>query len=710
MSQRLAVFFLWCVLGATGACAAEAARPASDGPSWDGLDALVADAKKTMMADPKAALQKAQQAEGIAERLAKSPRRNEAVATSLWLEAEALTRINKITEARVALDTAIRIAGSDGKLTKLDGDLALSNARIADSNGDVALALKSYQKAHDIFAKLGEARSQSMALQGLGGIYEEAHDFSHQIRYYREAARIYSEDPILELSVANNIGFAQMHLGRYDDAIKGFERALEISKPLKSSFIKANILSNLAAVYAKQHLFAKARKAADQALALLGKDDPNGGAPFVWGVKAEIEFERGAFAVAARDLDRAFRGVDLKTTIAPFRDMHEIAYKVYRANGNYPLAMAHLEAFKRLDDQGRSLAASANLALIGAQFDFTTQQLEIEHLESDQLKRDITLRESRAATQTVIFTALLLAGLALMLWIGWRHLLVRRHRNAITRANIELTKTLSERDAEIGLRIETEAKLRLAMEAAELANKAKSHFLANMSHELRTPLNAIIGFSELLALGAVAGPRLKEYAADIHASGHSLLTILNDILDMARIDAGTVTLAESDVLLGEIVDGAVREIGDDSRAAVRTIEVVRADHDIRVRGDDRRLRQVLVHLLSNAVKFTGENGRIVVRIETAEDGVDIVVADNGTGIPTDKLAMVMEPFGQAESTYARAHGGVGLGLPIVKSLVQLHGGRFTLASEEDKGTTARVHLPAERVLDATSAQKRALAS
>ncbi|HEY0300927.1 MAG TPA: ATP-binding protein, partial [Rhizomicrobium sp.] len=485
--------------------------------------------------------------------------------------------------------------------------------------------------------------------------------------------------------------------------IKNFQRALEIAKALKSDFLQESILSNLASVYAKQHKFAEAANAADEALRLLGKDDDNGSAPFIWGVKAEIEYERGALDAAARDLAKAFHGVDLKTTISPIRDMHELAFKVYRAQGNHALALAHREAFKRLDDQGRSLAASANLALMGAQFDFATQQLEIEHLKSDRLQRDISLRESRAATQTVIFMALLLAIAALMLWLGWRHFLMRRHRNAITQKNVELTRTLAERDVEIARRIEVEAHLRLAMEAAEQANRAKSQFLANMSHELRTPLNAIIGFSEMMAHGAIAGPKLKEYATDINTSGQNLLTILNDILDMARIDAGTVTLAENEIPLGELVEDAVREAETCEGAAAKTIRFAGGNREVRLRGDDKRIRQVMSNLLSNAVKFTRDSGQIGVRIERVADGVDIVVSDDGVGIPEDKLALVMEPFGQAESAYARLHGGVGLGLPIVKSLVRMHGGRLTMTSEVDRGTAARVHFPMDRVLGAAPA-------
>jgi signal transduction histidine kinase len=218
-----------------------------------------------------------------------------------------------------------------------------------------------------------------------------------------------------------------------------------------------------------------------------------------------------------------------------------------------------------------------------------------------------------------------------------------------------------------------------------------------MSHELRTPLNAIIGFSELLAMGVIKGDKQREYASDIHTSGQNLLTVLNDILDMARIDAGTVELNEDELALSEVVENAIAEI-EIGAPAGKSFTFDRTHAGVRVRGDDKRLHQILVNLLSNAVKFTGKQGRIAVAIAPVGDGVDLLVSDNGIGIPQDKLSMVMEPFGQAESAYARSHGGVGLGLPIIKALVQLHGGTFTLSSAEDEGTVARVHLPMERVV------------
>ena len=692
MSRR-AIFAL-CIAAVMAAVAhAQHAPPASDPvpPGWTGFAARIGDAKASMMADPKAALEKARAANAMALARPASAYRSEAVATSLWLEGEALTRINKIEDAKVALDTALKLAAADGRITRLDGDLALSQGRLADATGNLTLALESYQRAHDIFARLGIPRYQSIALQCLGNIYDEAHDFKREIDYYQQASQIYSDDPALALSADNNIGFALQQLGRNDEAIDRFNKGLAIAKTLDSAFLEAKILTNLAEAYARAHRFVQAQSSADSALKLLAHQKDSGLAPEVWGIKAEVEYERGDLAGAVADMNRAFAGVDLKTTVATFRDIHKFAYRIYAGAGNYPLALQHLEAFKRLDDEGRTLTASANLALLGAQFDFANQKLEIEHLKSEQLKRDISLRESRAAMQRVAFAVVLLAGLALILWISWRHMLVSRHGR-------ELAKTLGERNVEIERRIKVEAQLRLAMEAAEQAARAKNHFLANMSHELRTPLNAIIGFSSLMMTGELSPAKNQEYATDVNAGGRKLLVIMNDILDMARIDAGAVTLDEDDVTLGEIAEQAVVALEEEAPSHGRAIAIQDGGRTLRVRCDKARLRQVVTHLLSNAVKFTKADGRIEIAFEFDGDGVAFVVSDNGSGIPKEKLALVLEPFGQAEHVYARSHGGIGLGLPIVKSMVELHGGVFTLSSEAGSGTVARVHLPASRIL------------
>ncbi|MGH6877828.1 MAG: ATP-binding protein [Rhizomicrobium sp.] len=683
-SEWLHRILVACVLCATVASATAAPSQSTGSRSQNALEGTIAKAQRLMMADPAAALASAREADTIAKQHISSPHYREARAKSLWLEAEALTRLNRFSDAQVTLDRAVQFTAHQDKLSKLDGDLELTRARLANASGDIALALKSYQQAYELFVRLGIPRSQSIALLGIGSLYDKAHDFPRAIRYYREASQVYSGDPALDLSTANNIGFALQQMGRYDQAIQDFHRALKIASALDSPVVDAEILTNLAISNARIHQLAEADRNADEALRILKNNDERGESRFAWGVKAEIAYRRGATATAANDLQKAFRGLDLTTTTARLRDFHEIAYRVYRANGNLPLAIAHLEAFMRLDDEGRSLASSANLALMSAQFDFANQRLEIEQLKSAELERDISLRKSRETTLVLSIVGILLAGSVVIAWIAWRHALERRHRSIVAEKNRRLTDTL--------------ANLRVAMDAALQASRAKSHFLANMSHELRTPLNAIIGFSEIIMSGAIKPEKSQEYASNVVESGRRLLSTVNDVLDMARVEAGTVSLSEETVRLADVVDHANSALPPEL-VAKRQIRFERSNRDVFVRGDKARLQQVAINLVSNAVKFTSpETGRVDIIVAPMPDGVDLVIRDNGNGISPDKLAVIMEPFGQAESAYARSYQGAGLGLPMVKALTELHGGRFTITSTANEGTEARVHLPGDRVV------------
>jgi len=669
---------------------------------WAEFDRKIAAAQKLMLANPNDAMRAAQNAAALANRYKQSPHYRRAAATALWLEAEALMRTSRLPEARIAVNQAEQFAADDKTVTKFDGDLALTHARIAESSGDFADALRSYQRAHAIFLRIGVPRSQALALLGLGDLYGKARDFNREIRYYGEAVRTYSGDRTIAFAAANNLGFAYQQMGHYDQSIPFFDKALSTAVLLKSPLLQANILDNLAVSYARLQRLPEAEHAARRSLSLMSKKGEAEETRSAWGAQAEIAYRRGDFDAAVANLQQAFRDLDVKKTTPIFRDIHEIAYKVYRKIGNLPLAIAHLAALKRLDDQGRSLAASANLALLAAQFDFATQDLEIEHLKSAKLERDIKLRKSQAETGAVVFASVIVAAILLFGWIAWRHTILSQHRNTIEQKNTQLVKTLAERDSEIQRRTAVETHLRDAVQVAEQANRAKSHFLANMSHELRTPLNAIIGFSELMLVRSMKSDDVRDYAGDILEAGRHLLAVLNNILDLARIESGKVDLEGSIVRLGDVVHYALSVLGGLNARTGKAFSVS-GEMDLLVHVDEVRLRQVIINLLSNAVKFTKEGDSIDIRIDRVEGGVDIAVEDSGQGIPADKLSSIMEPFVQADSSYARSHGGSGLGLAIVKSLVELHGGSFAINSEHGKGTIARLHLPEERLVEPGSA-------
>jgi len=249
-----------------------------------------------------------------------------------------------------------------------------------------------------------------------------------------------------------------------------------------------------------------------------------------------------------------------------------------------------------------------------------------------------------------------------------------------------------------------EAAIVAARQQAEAANQAKSAFLARISHELRTPLNAILGFSDIIrreALGPLGSPRYKEFTEDIHSSGTHLLSLIDDLLDLSKIEAGRVELREEVVRLDELVDSVFRFL--QQRAAEAGLAVgVEIPRDLPpVRADKRALKQVLLNLLSNAVKFTPRGGRITLRASRDPGGgLHVSVADNGIGIAAADIARAMEPFGQVDSSLTRSYEGAGLGLSISQRLVTLHGGRLVLESEPGVGTTITVEIPPERIIAA----------
>ncbi len=245
------------------------------------------------------------------------------------------------------------------------------------------------------------------------------------------------------------------------------------------------------------------------------------------------------------------------------------------------------------------------------------------------------------------------------------------------------------------------AELDQARKEAEAANNAKSQLLANVSHELRTPLNAILGFSEILEgemLGALGEPRYREYAKDIHDSGLHLLSIIDDLLDLSKIEAGRLYLSEDMVDVVELFDTVSRFVRERASHAGLTMSTELPAGMPAVKADKRALRQVLLNLLSNSVKFTPSGGHIALEaIREPDGGIGFRVRDTGIGIAASDIPRALEPFGLIDSSLSRKYTGTGLGLPITRALIELHRGRFELTSEPGIGTTVTVYLPADRV-------------
>ncbi|NKB56518.1 MAG: hypothetical protein GKS00_09295 [Alphaproteobacteria bacterium] len=273
------------------------------------------------------------------------------------------------------------------------------------------------------------------------------------------------------------------------------------------------------------------------------------------------------------------------------------------------------------------------------------------------------------------------------------------------RADDALVTDLKSRNNKLERELErhrdVEVSLLTTMRDVRAASQAKSEFLANMSHELRTPLNAIIGFAEIMEselVGPLGSPQYVGYAKDVRESGQYLLELINDILDLSKIEAGQLEANLEDVDLGKTMEVCLRMVKDQASESGLTMDLNAIEELPPIRSNARMLRQIILNLLSNAIKFTPSEGRITVDIalDDATRSVAVQVKDTGIGIAENDISRVMRPFEQVESAQGNVHRGTGLGLPMTKSLVELLGGEFSIESDIDVGTIVTIHLPMER--------------
>ena len=319
----------------------------------------------------------------------------------------------------------------------------------------------------------------------------------------------------------------------------------------------------------------------------------------------------------------------------------------------------------------------------------------------------LSLDDETLEARTHAFVAIGIGAAASVLLAILNLLLVREIRRRsqreleLSREHVALIAARAELLTEQGKLAAANRELLVSSTRADTANVAKSQFLAQMSHELRTPLHAVIGFSELIAHHVAPLPNAGEvggYANDIMKSGRHLLELINSILDLSKVEAGSASVAGHDVCLAEVIEDSATTIREQAAEAGVTVDANLPNVLPRVHGDTTKLRQIFINLMSNAVKFTPRGGAVTVSARRDLAGAfAVMVADTGIGMTEAEIAIALEPFGQVENTLARSYEGTGLGLPLARQMTELHGGRLTVRSVKGVGTTVEVWLPATRI-------------
>lgn len=636
----------------------------------------IAAAKTAMMADPSQALGLADKALVHARALAASPEAERAVATAEWLKGEAYIRISEPAKARPIIDAALARIAVHGHDTKLQGDLMRSRGAIAATSGNIVEALRDYQRAHDIFRAAREFRSQAIALQDIGQIYSDAGDYPRALDYYSQAVELYSADPGFRLSTYNNRAEVLRLLGRYDQAERDYRNALKSARELGSPLLQIQILANLASAETERRKFAAAGQAVADALRLSRSNEAASMRPVAFAAAAKLKAAHGDYGAAAALLRTTFAGVDLTTTPMPDKEFHATAAEVFEKLGDPAMALQHLKAFERLDKEASRLTASAASQLMAARFDFQNQKQKI-------FERDARIHQQQAEFRTKLLLGLVAAATIVLVLLLISALRIRKSRNETRAANVVLNQTNT---------------------ALEKALKAKTEFLATTSHEIRTPLNGILGMTQILLTNPRLDAEAREQVQVVSGAGEAMRALVDDILDVAKMETGKIAVAQEGVAFRAMLEDAARLWSGHAAAKGIALHLDIADAPVQILSDNARLRQIIGNLLSNAVKFTPA-GTVTLRASVVGNPEMLVVEveDTGIGIPADHLDRVFEAFHQVDGGLNRQFSGTGLGLSICAKLACALGGTLDVVSALGEGSRFLLRVPLQRAAVGTEA-------
>lgn len=658
------------------ASAIAAPPPAASAPDQrlitNNIAEAIAAAKETMRADPNKAAALAKQAETRLRQLPLTADRRIALAEAEWLQGEAFLRLNNPDRAAPFIDRGLGALTTVKSQLKLRGDLLMTRGGVRTVKANVSGALADYQSAHNIYRQLRETRSQAIALQLIASLYREADDFETAMKYDSQSADIYKGDYGFDIATLNNRGNYFVKNGRFAEAENQYKKALAVARKIKNEYLQALYMRNIARTQLKAGNLSAAQLTVATTVRFAKSQNDQVALSQILAISAQLSLQQGHFQAAATQILSAFQGVNLTETSLSYRDAHETAYKVFSKIGRADLALGHLEALKRLDDKTAKLAASTNTALMAARFDDANKDAKIATLKANEAMQSAAFEKARTRQQRTIFVGIVLASLVGVGMLIFGLITIRRSRNEVRAANVDLAATNT---------------------ALEKALAAKTEFLATTSHEIRTPLNGILGMTQVMLADQGLAAATRDRLTVVHGAGVTMRALVDDILDVAKMETGNLTLENISLDLPATLREVSRLWDDQARARGIGFVVDLTDSPVMIMGDPARLRQIVFNLLSNALKFTS-SGTVTLKAAVADDQrLCISVSDTGIGIPADKLEIIFESFRQVDAGTTRQFGGTGLGLSICRNLARAMGGEVSVASTPGNGSTFAVSLP-----------------
>ena len=611
---------------------------------------------------------------------------------SQWLQAEAMLRLNRFRPARAKLLAATANIHRSRVPTEIEGELYLTSAGIFAGESNSPQALVEYLNAYRIFTNYRDARKQSITLQDIGNIYRSAGSYERALYYFSLAVEADKDDRVLNAYNLYNKAVTLSEMSQFAEARGAYKSVYDLSST--ADLVRPRVLALNGMSYAQIRLKQPeaAQRSIDEGLAIVRANGLTEYRALLVGNLAELELLRGRPALAQRYAEAALTEAGAAAETQASRPVQWTAYRAYKQQGDTRNALRHFEILKRLDDEGKALAASTNAALLAAQFDFANQNARIASLRAGQLERDLTVQRLEARQRLIITTATIAFVMLVALGMLIAVIALRRSRNRTRTANALLTSVNAELTA---------------------ALNAKTQFLATTSHEIRTPLNGVLGMTQILLADRALPAHVRERVTLMQGAGEAMRGLIDDILDFAKLDAGKLEINPLELDLPRLLDETVAFWRGRASEQGLVLSLDRAGCPPRVLHDGRRLQQIVANLLSNAIKFTSE-GKVAVRVTVAGSGPDerleLTVNDSGIGIPAAAFETIFEKFRQLDSGTTRRFGGTGLGLAISRTLARAMGGDITVASTLDAGSVFTLSLPANRVAAAQLPLRRDPAS
>jgi signal transduction histidine kinase len=587
-----------------------------------------------------------------------------------WVTAQAQFRLGNHEESKAALTRARELAPAGPQGLRVRGYSDLLSGLLSRGEGDFAGALVAVRQAQQSFIAVRDRRGHALAIQSLGVLYNDAGNAAEALRYFRLAEETYNDDDVFRLSLNNNLGVALQKLEQFGES----EQRLVIARTSAQRLGIASFIRQINLNIAANQAFS-----GNPVGSLRSLDEfERAGEATAWQlseadrIRALVAWRQARKSDALRYIDSSLGHIRGGAEGAATWPMHYLAYQIFDDYGLRDRAYTQLQIVRRIETQDAELTASNRAALLSAQFQFAAQNAQIAQLKADNLEREVKFQ--RTMTVTIVIGSVLALGLLVALLI-----IAIRARNRARADGAELA---------------------VANQRLERALAAKTEFLASTSHELRTPLNGILGMAQILLADGSVSPRHRTQIELLHDAGTTMRMLVDDILDVAKIEHGGFVIAPRPTEVGALVERVTRMFAAQAQTAGLALACDIPDAPVLTMVDADRLTQILFNLVGNALKFTPE-GSVTIALRTeAASGEDpapshivLAVRDTGIGIAPEWHEAVFDMFRQVDGARTRNYGGTGLGLAICRQLARAMDGDILLDSVEGEGSTFSVSLP-----------------